>query len=150
MSLTPQRPAPSLQSHQGPLTWRDLLHWLVEDDIVRAGDAAQLAQRLGAGDSAQHPLVRLANAGLRHARSMDALDLEALTRWLAQRVSLPYLRIDPIKVDVAKVTEVMSVSYAERRVRSVSHRHAAETQQRPAVRCGRPPGLAGPGLRAVG
>ena len=115
MSLTPQRPAPSLQSHQGPLTWRDLLHWLVEDDIVRAGDAAQLAQRLGAGDSAQHPLVRLANAGLRHARSMDALDLEALTRWLAQRVSLPYLRIDPIKVDVAKVTEVMSVSYAERR-----------------------------------
>ncbi|WP_442776428.1 GspE/PulE family protein [Sphaerotilus montanus] len=115
MSLTPQRPAPSLQAHQGPLTWRDLLHWLVEDDIVRAGDAAQLAQRLGAGDSAQHPLVRLANAGLRHARSMDALDLEALTRWLAQRVSLPYLRIDPIKVDVAKVTEVMSVSYAERR-----------------------------------
>ena len=115
MSLTPQRPAPSLQSHQGPLTWRDLLHWLVEDDIVRAGDAAQLAQRLGAGDSAQHPLVRLANAGLRHARSMDALDLEALTRWLAQRVSLPYLRIDPIKVDVAKVTEVMSVGYAERR-----------------------------------
>jgi general secretion pathway protein E len=115
MSLTPQRPAPSLQSHQGPLTWRDLLHWLVEDDIVRAGDAAQLAQRLGAGDSAQHPLVRLANAGLRNSRSMDALDLETLTRWLAQRVSLPYLRIDPIKVDVAKVTEVMSVSYAERR-----------------------------------
>jgi general secretion pathway protein E len=115
MSLTPQRPAPSLQSHQGPLTWRDLLHWLVEDDIVRAGDAAQLAQRLGAGDSAQHPLVRLANAGLRNSRSMDALDLETLTRWLAQRVSLPYLRIDPIKVDVAKVTEVMSVGYAERR-----------------------------------
>ncbi|WP_293997145.1 GspE/PulE family protein [Sphaerotilus sp.] len=115
MSLTPQRPAPSLQSHQGPLTWRDLLHWLVEDEIVRASDAALLAQRLGAGDSAQHPLVRLANAGLRHTRTLDPLDLETLTRWLAQRVSLPYLRIDPIKVDVAKVTEVMSVGYAERR-----------------------------------
>jgi len=115
MSLTPQRPAPSLQSHQGPLAWRDLLHWLVEDDLVRVADAAQLAQRLGAGDSAQHPLVRLANAGLRHARSRDVLDLDTLTRWLAQRVSLPYLRIDPIKVDVAKVTDVMSVGYAERR-----------------------------------
>ncbi|MEY2873257.1 MAG: hypothetical protein RLZZ373_628, partial [Pseudomonadota bacterium] len=115
MSLTPQRPAPNLQSHLGPLTWRDLLNWLVEDDIVRAGDAALLAQRLGAGDSAQHPLVRLANAGLRQTRSMDVLDLEMLTRWLAQRVSLPYLRIDPIRVDVAKVTEVMSAGYAERR-----------------------------------
>ena len=115
MSLIPQRPAPSLQSHQGPLTWRGLLHWLVEDEIVRAGDAALLAQRLGAGDSAQPPLVRLANAGLRHTRTQEPLDLETLTRWLAQRVSLPYLRIDPIKVDVAKVTEVMSVSYAERR-----------------------------------
>jgi len=115
MSLAPQRPAPSLQLHQGPLTWRDLLHWLVDDDIVRAGDAALLAQRLGAGDSAQQPLVRLANAGLRNARTLDALDLETLTRWLAHRVSLPYLRIDPIKVDVAKVTEVMSVGYAERR-----------------------------------
>ncbi|MFM2052324.1 MAG: hypothetical protein RL456_361 [Pseudomonadota bacterium] len=115
MTLIPPRPAPSLQSHQGPLAWRALLHWLVEDDIVRPGEAALLAQRLAAGDSAQPPLVRLAGAGLRHARTLEPLDVETLTRWLAQRVSLPYLKIDPLKVDVARVTEVMSAGYAERR-----------------------------------
>ena len=109
------RPAPGLPTRRGPLAWRDLLHWLVEDDLVRAGDAAQLAHRLGAGDSAQPPLVRLANAGLRHAGTAEPLDIEALTRWLAGRVGLPYLRIDPLKVDVARVTEVMSAGYAERR-----------------------------------
>mgnify|MGYP003345944412 CR=1 FL=1 len=35
--------------------------------------------------------------------------------WLARRVGLPYLRIDPLKVDVARVAEVMSINYAERR-----------------------------------
>ncbi|NWG74393.1 MAG: type II/IV secretion system protein, partial [Rubrivivax sp.] len=44
-----------------------------------------------------------------------ALDVEARTEWLAQRLGLPYLRIDPLKVDVARVADVMSVRYAESR-----------------------------------
>ncbi|MEY8878522.1 MAG: GspE/PulE family protein [Leptothrix sp. (in: b-proteobacteria)] len=100
--------------NQGPLAWQQLLVWLQEDGALSAAQAQELAQRLS-GASSLHPLVRLAGAGLAHARSGEALDLEALTRWLAQRVSLPYLRIDPIKVDVARVTEVMSAGYAEKR-----------------------------------
>ncbi len=98
----------------GTLDWRQLVGWLREDGLVSAAEASTLAQRL-AGGSSLHPLVRLAGAGLRHAGSGEALDIEALTRWLAQRLSLPYLRIDPLKVDVARVTEVMSVGYAEKR-----------------------------------
>jgi general secretion pathway protein E len=41
------------------------------------------------------------------------LDIEALTQWLAQRAGLEYLRIDPLKVDVAKVADAMSAAYAE-------------------------------------
>ncbi|MFN3495479.1 MAG: GspE/PulE family protein, partial [Hydrogenophaga sp.] len=39
---------------------------------------------------------------------------EALAEWLAQRSGLSYLRIDPLKVDVGKVADVMSAAYAER------------------------------------
>ena len=110
----PAMPASAMPAAAGLLTWRQLVTWLREDGLVNAADAATLAQRL-VGGSSLHPLVRLAGAGLRHPRGGEPLDVEALTRWLAHRLSLPYLRIDPLKVDVARVTEVMSVGYAEKR-----------------------------------
>jgi len=40
------------------------------------------------------------------------LDLEMLTSWLAEKASLPYFHIDPLKVDFTRVVDVMSSSYA--------------------------------------
>jgi general secretion pathway protein E len=102
-------------THKGPLEWRLLLSWLTEDKLLSLKDAETVAARFGAGDSAQHPLVRIAGLGLKRADTGGALELEPLTEWLAHRVGLPYLRIDPLKVDVARVAEVMSINYAERR-----------------------------------
>ena len=100
---------------QGRLEWRWLLQWLHEDGLVGDAEAARIRARFGAGDSSQHPLIRLGSADLIDARSGAALDTEALTEWLARRLSIPYLRIDPLKVDVARVADVMSVRYAEMR-----------------------------------
>ena len=100
---------------KGPLEWRQLLTWLTEDQLLGPADAELVAQRFAAGSSAQHPLVRLSGLGLKRADTGAALELEPLTEWLARRVGLPYLRIDPLKVDVARVAEVMSINYAERR-----------------------------------
>ena len=100
---------------RGVLTWRKLLQWLREDGLVSAAAVADTTQRFGTSDSRQHPLVRLGSAGLVDARRGIDLDAEALTQWLAARAGLPYLRIDPLKVDVGRVAEVMSITYAERR-----------------------------------
>ena len=99
----------------GRLDWRVLLQWLREDRLISSEDAQRTTKRFGAGDSAQHPLVRLGAAGLTRVPHGKPLDAEALTEWLAGRCGMPYLRIDPLKVDVARVTDVMSISYAERR-----------------------------------
>src|SRR5690606_30437321 len=45
---------------KGPLEWRLLLAWLTEDKVLSLKDAELVAQRFAAGDSAQHPLVRIA------------------------------------------------------------------------------------------
>jgi general secretion pathway protein E len=42
------------------------------------------------------------------------LDLHALTAWLAGRVGLDHVRIDPLKVDFSRIAEVMSSTYATR------------------------------------
>ena len=115
-AATANRPAAKKSSHKGRLDWRWLLPWLVEDGIIGQEDADRIAKRFGAGDSAQHPLTRLAGSGLTHAQTGAVLDVESLTEWLARRCGLPYLRIDPLKVDVARVGDVMSINYAERRL----------------------------------
>jgi general secretion pathway protein E len=101
--------------HAGKLQWRPLLNWLREDDLISADDAEQTVRRFAGGNSAQHPLVRLAGANLQRKGSTNPLDLEALTEWLAGRCGLTYLRIDPLRVDVGRVAEIMSITYAERR-----------------------------------
>jgi general secretion pathway protein E len=104
--------------HTGLLDWRVLLRWLRHDGVVGIDEARHTEKRFAGADSRQHPLVRLGTAGLTRASDPGKgkpLDVEALTEWLAARLALPYLRIDPLKVDVGRVAEVMSISYAERR-----------------------------------
>ena len=107
--------APRAAVPTGKLEWRLLLRWLMEDQLIGVDDADLTTRRFGAGDSSQHPLVRLGQAGLLRRGDGAALDIEVLTEWLAQRVGLPYMRIDPLRVDVGRVADVMSINYAERR-----------------------------------
>jgi general secretion pathway protein E len=106
----PLHPTPT-----GKLEWRWLLTALRDDHLISSEDAMRTAKRFGGADSSQHPLIRLASAGLVRKGTHKALDVEAITEWLAGRCGLPYLRIDPLKVDVGRVAEVMSITYAERR-----------------------------------
>ena len=110
----PLQPTPS-PTPAGPLDWRWLLKALRDEHLISTEDAVRTAKRFGGADSSQHPLIRLASAGLVRKGTHKPLDVEALTEWLAVRCGIPYLRIDPLKVDVGRVAEVMSISYAERR-----------------------------------
>ena len=108
-------PAAAQQAVKGKLDWRLLLGWLCEDRLIATADVQRVLQRFGTSASSQHALVRLGAAGLQRLGSQQALDTEALTEWLAQRCRMPYLRIDPLKADVGRVADVMSVHYAQSR-----------------------------------
>lgn len=42
------------------------------------------------------------------------LDLERLTHWLAERSGQPWIRIDPLKINVERITETFSFQFAQR------------------------------------
>ncbi|WP_079203665.1 GspE/PulE family protein [Pseudomonas sp. CC6-YY-74] len=94
----------------------DLLRELVAQGRVDQDSAEQcLAIRRSAVNNQQHPLEFLAAQQVDDlSRPGHKLDLESLTVWLAKFVGQPYMRIDPLKIDVAAITPLMSYAFAQR------------------------------------
>ncbi|WP_409267298.1 GspE/PulE family protein [Massilia sp. BHUDP2] len=62
-----------------------------------------------------HPLTAVAQCKLvSNLPPHRLLTLDALTEWCASKVGLPFIRIDPLRIDFTKVADVMSASYAAR------------------------------------
>jgi len=83
---------------------------LLEEDVLKVRADARTAR----AKIELHPLAVIANLKLINDRDKKPLSLETLTQWLAEKSALPYLKIDPMKVDVAAVTQVISLAYAQR------------------------------------
>ena len=97
------------------LTLPEVLDALAEDGLLPQGVAEDFKRerRYFKGDA--HPLVILADQKWRAAQEPHKpLTLEYLSEWLARRVGLDYLHIDPLKIDFHAVTDVISNAYATR------------------------------------
>ncbi|MGH8312804.1 MAG: GspE/PulE family protein, partial [Gammaproteobacteria bacterium] len=108
------RPLP--QTADRKLALLEVLGWIEAEDMLSADRVSLLrglAER-GVYDG-QHPLSVIGKRSWPDARDPDrALNVETLTQWLAARVKLPYFRIDPLKLDVRRITGVISQGYASR------------------------------------
>jgi len=90
-----------------------VLNQLCHDGMITEQQQSQLTVRTGKSSSSLHPLVVVADQGWYSAAEPEVpLTLERLTQWLAKKTGFPYLRIDPLKIDVNKVTRMVSQAYA--------------------------------------
>ena len=90
-----------------------VLKQLRVDGIISEQQQAQLTKLLKPEDDTVHPLVAVAEQGLRsNTQPSWSLTLERLTQWLAEKTGSQYVRIDPLKIDVGKITKVVSQAYA--------------------------------------
>src|SRR5438270_653365 len=94
------------------LTLGEVLDGLIEDKVIGADAAEQLKKERRYYRGTMHPLAIVADQKWKKGNAL--LTLDALSEWLAKRVGLEYLHIDPLKIDFAAVTEVMSSAYATR------------------------------------
>ncbi|MFU8765062.1 MAG: GspE/PulE family protein [Haliea sp.] len=102
-----------------PLDLYSLVTELHASGRLADADRERLA-RLGIGNV--HPLVFLAEQKLPDpSRPGKTLDMEALLHWLGERTDQAVYAIDPLKINVSAVSEVMSRAFAQRhRILAVS------------------------------
>ncbi|MFN6960815.1 MAG: GspE/PulE family protein, partial [Rhodocyclaceae bacterium] len=110
MNTTLQKPP---QEHR--LSLQEVLDALIAAGEVPLEEARRFRQERRYYRGTMHPLMVIAEQRWKSPKPPHRLlDLEALTEWLAGWVGLPYYHIDPLKVNLAAVTDVMSSAYASR------------------------------------
>lgn len=121
---------------------RVLIDDLVNDGYLRQQDAHLVTSRTRSGDqSAMHPLMYIASLKLPRQSPRIQADIDGnddsllsdndsnndsnkdtstlltedvLCEWLSHKSGLPLYNIDPLRIDVAEVTKVMSLAFAQR------------------------------------
>jgi general secretion pathway protein E len=115
-------PAPSTASsatRPRALDLQTIFSWLLADGIVEKSTVkphfSQAQGILKNAVGAMHPLTAVAQCKIVSNKAPHKLlTLDVLSEWCAAKVGVPFLRIDPLKIDFTKVADVMSASYAAR------------------------------------
>jgi general secretion pathway protein E len=97
-----------------PLTLDLVLKHLERDEMVEPALIESL-RNTSKFRNYDHPLTLIADQKWRNEKPPKRiLTLEALSEWLAIKLEVPYVHIDPLRVDFSAVGSVMSSSYAQR------------------------------------
>ena len=98
-----------------PLSTFHILKLLLKADWISDEQFEAAKIHLRQVDPKLHPIEQVADLSLtRHDHHQKIIDEEVLTRFQAGLYKLPYYRIDPLKVHVDEITQVMSYAYAQR------------------------------------
>jgi len=94
----------------------EILERLVAQDIVEQDKASMVSSLVSKEDRASmHPIELIAHRRWTNkSRPEQVLTLEVLTDWLARESGLERHHFDPLKMDVAACTSIMSYAYASR------------------------------------
>ena len=98
------------------VTVPEVMNALVADGYIPQDEADRVTKLWRTSSVDEHALVVVAKGKIRSLKPPQRiLEIEPLTEWLAGKVELGYYHIDPLKIDMRAVTEVMSSDYAAKR-----------------------------------
>jgi general secretion pathway protein E len=103
----------SLKKSGRRLRLEEILTLLQADGLVPAAEAEALMR--SPSKRMDHPLEVIAEKNWYAATGpRKPLTLDFLVEWLAGKLGIPFLHVDPLKIDLTAVTQTMTNAYAER------------------------------------
>ncbi|VAW71573.1 Type II secretory pathway, ATPase PulE/Tfp pilus assembly pathway, ATPase PilB [hydrothermal vent metagenome] len=105
-----------MSQNEKKLDIQEVLTWL-ENDAMVTDENVRMLRTLAVGreyreKNALSVIAERNWVDQRNGHSLLTIDL--LANWLAEKVDIPFFRIDPLKIEVGKITAVMSYAYASR------------------------------------
>lgn len=99
-----------------PLSLQVLLDELCADGWIADADKLQVLRQTPSGHSRnKSPITQLAENNLtRLGQPFQQLSIEEILSWLSDKLAMPWVHIDPMKINVPAVTGVMSFAFAKR------------------------------------
>lgn len=98
---------------RGRLQPHDLLLHLQHDGRITPEQHEAARSKVRASD--ESAIISVASLNLPDKKDpKKPLTQAALTQWLADKLKMPFLHIDPLKVDVESISSIMSFEYAKR------------------------------------
>ncbi|MFT5520538.1 MAG: general secretion pathway protein E, partial [Enterobacterales bacterium] len=96
------------------LTLESLLLQLLQEGLIDKNQQSEIRLKSSRNVGA-HPITQVGEITL-SAYNNPSLKLtsEYLTEWYAEKIGIPYYRLDPLKIDVDKVSSAMSLKFAQR------------------------------------
>ncbi|MGA2549886.1 MAG: GspE/PulE family protein [Burkholderiaceae bacterium] len=92
-----------------------VVKWLTDEGMVIEDQIRAIYAAAGHAPSGQHPLITIGELKLKSQRAPHrTLLLDALSELMASKADLPFVRIDPLKIDFARIGDLMSSTYANR------------------------------------
>ncbi len=110
----------------GKLQLTKIVKWLVDDNIVDQDklDLVENFSSLGKGDlnnsqakqhsiNHVHPFIYIFHRKWVNKLTQQAITVDFLMRWFAEKINLDFYRIDPLNINVPNITNIISISYAK-------------------------------------
>jgi general secretion pathway protein E len=93
----------------------EILEMLLADGMIDKEESDSLFAEHRLRRHSDHPLIIIAGKNWKsQVAPHRMLTLDALTEWLAKKVGMEYLHIDPLKIDFTNLVDMMSIEYANR------------------------------------
>lgn len=89
----------------------NILKWLLDEHIILKETHDLLVRRFHVDNPKLNVLQRLGQAQIKTTKN-TVLTTEQLVEFVARRMGIAYVKIDPLKVDMAAVTSSMSLNFA--------------------------------------
>jgi general secretion pathway protein E len=106
---------PLQQQAETKILLRDIMNALKAEGRLSQKDIEKVfISRQSKDQLLKHPIEQLADFNFTDQESHAVLNQYVLTEWLAKSSGQPYYHIDPLKINVSAVAEVMSYAFAVR------------------------------------
>lgn len=107
---------PLVDPYTGKLVLGEVLQALLADGLIAAENCELLTSLSNTAERKKENALEIIARSNWHSQfdSTQVINLDFLVKWLAPKIGVAFKRIDPLKIEVGKVTKVVSYAYASR------------------------------------